>query len=171
MQQDDRAVMCAGQQLAHGLVTGGLIVHIPVHIGQAPENGVIPHILSHLEIGLAVFSLRRPVNFHHIFSRYLFVLRFKGFQLLLKRRLVGYFGHVRMGIRMVAHRMTLRHHAFHQIRAGLDVVAHQKKRGRHLMFFQRVQNSRRIAVFKARVKGDIQLFLAGIPHVIGIVLF
>ena len=35
------------------------------------------------------------------------------------------------------------------------------------MLFQRIQNGRGFAVFKAGIKGNVQRFFAGIPHIVG----
>ena len=41
VEQDDGPAVDAGEELGEGLVGGGLVVHIPVHIGQTPEDGLI----------------------------------------------------------------------------------------------------------------------------------
>ena len=38
--------MDAGNQLGEGFLMGGLLILIPVHIGQAPEKGFVSQLLS-----------------------------------------------------------------------------------------------------------------------------
>ena len=66
MKEYDRAGMDSSQQLIERLFGGGLIILIPVHVGQAPEEGMVAHILCHLKIIGTVFSLRRTVVSYHI---------------------------------------------------------------------------------------------------------
>ena len=44
------------QELVEGLLFGGLVILVPVYIGEAPEEGFVAEILCHLEIGLAVYA-------------------------------------------------------------------------------------------------------------------
>ena len=60
--------MDAAQKFFKGLFFRGLFVFIPVHIGQAPEKGLISHILCHLQVVFAVFSLRRTVVSLHFLA-------------------------------------------------------------------------------------------------------
>ncbi len=64
-----------------------------------------------------------------------------------------------MMIGVVAHRVPFLDHPFDQLRAGLEVVADQEETGLGIMCLQRVQNGRGVAVFKTRVKGQIDRFL------------
>ena len=41
VEQHDGTVVNTGQQFGVGFFGGGLIVYIPIHIGEAPENGLI----------------------------------------------------------------------------------------------------------------------------------
>ena len=68
---------------------------------------------------------------------------------------------------VVADGVPLRHHAPDQLGTGFDVVAYQKEGGGNLVLFQRIQNGGGVAVFKAGIKGDVQRFFAGIPHIVG----
>ena len=66
---------------------------------------------------------------------------------------------------VVAHGVPLLHHAPHQIRVLIQVVAHQEERGRHLVFFQNIQDFGGAAVFVARVKGQIDDLFFGVSQV------
>ena len=79
-----------------------------------------------------------------------------------------------MGCRVVADGMPLRHHAFNKFGGGVQIILDEEKGRFRVVLFQCVQNRRGIAVFKARVKGQVQRFAVfggGIPHVIRIKLF
>ncbi len=61
MEQHNGTGMDTTAKLLKGLLMAGLGILVPVHIGQAPEKGGIPHVLGHLQVGSAVFPLGRPV--------------------------------------------------------------------------------------------------------------
>ena len=83
--------MDAAQKFFKGLFFRGLFVFIPVHIGQAPEKGLISHILCHLQIAFTVFSLRGAVVPLHFLSSGLFIEGFQIGQLLLEGFFAGNF--------------------------------------------------------------------------------
>ena len=67
--------------------------------------------------------------------------------------------------RVVADDMPFRDHALHQLRCGIDKVAHHEKAGRCVMLFERIQNGRRAAVLVARVEREVDGLLARIADV------
>jgi hypothetical protein len=71
---------------------------------------------------------------------------------------------------MVCDNMPLGDHAFYEVRAGLQVVSDDEKRGGNLMLFQGVQDHGGIAVLISGVEGQVDDFLAGKIGVPGIVL-
>ena len=62
VEEDDCAVVDTGQELGKRLFRRRLIVGVPVHIGQAPEDGFVPQRLGLAEIVLAVLALGRTVE-------------------------------------------------------------------------------------------------------------
>ena len=78
VKQDNGAGVNAGQQLFEGLIFGGLLIFIPVHVGKAPEEGLISHITGHLQVAFTVLALGRPVIFFHGLAGGLLI---KGFQI------------------------------------------------------------------------------------------
>ena len=62
MEQHDGPIVDAGDEFGEGLLRRGLVIHVPVHIGQAPEHGAVAQGLGLAQILLAVFSLRRAVE-------------------------------------------------------------------------------------------------------------
>ena len=79
------------------------------------------------------------------------------------------FGHIRVMIGVIAYRMSLCQHPFHQIRAGFQIMPHHKECGWGIVFFQGVQNRGRISIFKATVKGQINSFFFRFFYIIGVV--
>ena len=63
MEKDDSARMDAAEKLLKGFFFGGLVILIPVHIGQAPENGLIAQFLGLFQIAFAVFPLGWAIEF------------------------------------------------------------------------------------------------------------
>ena len=59
-----------------GFLLCRLFILIPVHIGKAPEKGVIAKFLCHREIFGAVFALRRAIEPRHLRSGDFFEFRF-----------------------------------------------------------------------------------------------
>ena len=96
VQEHDSAWMDACEQLRKSLFFGWLLILIPVYIGKAPEEGFVSHILCHLEVGFAVFALRRAVEFGHFFTGDFFIDSLDFAKLLRKCFFRGNFGHVRM---------------------------------------------------------------------------
>ena len=71
---------------------------------------------------------------------------------------------------MIADNMPFRFHSFDQIFVFRNEISNHKKCSRCLMFFQCIQNSRSISIFKACVKGEIDFLFFGIFSKKGIVL-
>ena len=101
MQQHDGAVVDAGQQLVKGLLSGGLVVGVPVDVGKAPEHGFVAERLCHFKVALAELALWRPVDFLHLLTRHLFIERFKVGELFFKRGFVCNAAHVGVGVGVV----------------------------------------------------------------------
>ena len=59
MEQDNRSRMNTPGKLFYRLLTAGLLVLYPVHMGKAPENRGISQFLGHPQIGFIAFSLGR----------------------------------------------------------------------------------------------------------------
>ena len=72
--------------------------------------------------------------------------------------------------RVVAHDVPLVHHALHECGRGVDVIAHHEEAGGRVVFFERVQNGGRAAVFIARVKGQVDGLFARVAQIIGVPL-
>ena len=68
MKQDDGTGMNASGQLFESLLVGRLLILVPVYIGEPPEKRLLSEVLCHLQVLCAVFSLRRPVKFHHFLA-------------------------------------------------------------------------------------------------------
>ena len=71
---------------------------------------------------------------------------------------------------VVGHNVAFRRHSLDNVRGRFHHVPHYKKRRRGVVFFQRIQNFLRTAVFIAAVKGQIDHLLRGVPHIAGIIL-
>ena len=170
MQQHDGSVMYPRQQLGECLLIGRLVIRIPVHIRERPENRGIPQLLRLPEILLAELALRRTIKFLHRLTGQRGVFLLETVQLRRKRALIRNAGHIRMVQRMVAHDMPLRCHALYEFRCGINKVAHYEKAGRRVMLFERIQNSRRAAVLVARVKRQVDGLSARVTDVKRIVL-
>ena len=82
MEQHDGAGMDAAEKLLISFLVGWLIVLVPVHIGQAPEEGLIAERLGHFQVGFAVFALGRAVVFLHRLAGGLLVNLFQTGQFL-----------------------------------------------------------------------------------------
>ena len=146
-----------------------LFLLLPVHIGKAPENRPIPKLLCQLQIVVAVFALGRAVELRHFFAGCLLVQVFQLCQLLLKC-FFSHLTHIRMMVAVVPDNMPLRPHPFDQIRIFFQIIPHNKKSRRHMMFFQCVENRRRVAVFVSAVKCQIQNLFRRILRIKRIIL-
>ena len=71
---------------------------------------------------------------------------------------------------MVCDNMPLGDHAFYEVRAGLQVVSDDEKRGGNLMLFQGIQDRGSVAVLVSGVEGQVDDLFAGKISVSGIVL-
>ena len=65
MQKHDGTRMDAAEKFFERFLLCGLLILIPVHIGETPEEGLIAESFCHLKIRFAVFSLGRPVVSPH----------------------------------------------------------------------------------------------------------
>ena len=146
-----------------------LFLLLPVHIGKAPENRPIPKLLCQLQIVVAVFALGRAVKLRHLFAGCLLVQVFQLRQLLLKC-FFSHLTHIRMMVAVIPDNMPLRPHPFDQIRIFFQIIPHNKKSRRHMMFFQCVENRRRVAVFVSAVKCQIQNLFRRILRIKRIIL-
>ena len=72
---------------------------------------------------------------------------------------------------MISDGMSFCCHTFYQIRIGFDVGADNKKCRFYIVLFQRVQNSRCVAVFKSGVEGQVNHFVFRVFCIIGVKLF
>ena len=155
MQQHDRSVVDAGDELFKRLLGGRLVVGIPIHIGQTPKDGRIAQRLSLFEIFLAVFALGRTVELGQLLSGQGLELFLHAAQFLFKGRRIGDLRHIRMGRGVVADQMAFGDHAFDQIGRAFDIVADHKEAGGRLMLFQRIQNGCRVAAFIPGIEGEV----------------
>ena len=146
-----------------------LFLLLPVHIGKAPENRVISQFLCKLQIIVTVFALGRAVKLRHLFAGCLLVQVFQLRQLLLKC-FFSHLTHIRMMVAVIPDNMPLRPHPFDQIRIFFQIIPHNKKSRRHMMFFQCVKNRRRVAVFVSAVKCQIQNLFRRILRIKRIIL-
>ena len=149
--------MDAGKKFGEGLFFAGLLILIPVHISKAPKYGAVAQLLGLLQIALAVLALRRTVILLHFLAGGFFIQGLQGRKLLFKGGFFGDRGHIRVVIGMVSHQMPFLHHPLYQFRAGLDIIAHHKKRRLDGMLLQSVQNGGGIAVFIPGVKGGTKV--------------
>ncbi len=163
--------MDTSHKLFKRLLMAGLGILVPIHISQAPEKSRISHVLCHLQVCSTVFPLRRTIIHSQFRPCNLTELIRHIIHFLLKRGLIGNFGHVIMMICMVSHRVSVLHHAFYDIRSRFQKMPNYKKSSRSVMFFQCIQNRRRIPVFIAAVKCQIQHLFVSLCHIVGIILF
>ena len=170
MQQDDGARVDAPQQLIEGLLLCGLGVLLPVHVGEAPEEGVVAELPGHLQVLYAVDPSGRPVESGHLFSRDLPVRILHAFQFPAKAFQCGDPGHIGVRGRVVAHGVSLLLHAPDQLRVIPDEGAYHEKGGRGVMLFQRIQDGGCVSVLVACVKCQVDGLLPRIPQVMGVVL-
>ena len=154
MQQHDGPVMYPRKQLGECLLIGRLIIRIPVHIRERPENRGIPQLLRLPEILLAELALRRTIKFLHRLTGQRGVFLLKTVQLRRKRALIRNAGHIRMVQRVIAHNMPFCGHALYEIRCGINKVSHHEKAGRRVMLFERIQNKPEFRAFK---HGDVTI--------------
>ena len=71
---------------------------------------------------------------------------------------------------VVAYDMPLVHHALHQFGRGVDIIAHDKKAGGRIVFFERIQNRRGVSVFVTRVKGQVDGLFVRVAQIVCAVL-
>ena len=169
VEQHNGAGVDAGQQLVIGLFRRGLLVGVPVHIGQAPENRLVSQCLGLFQIAFAEFPLGRAVIFFHLFPGDFLVFFLHGGKFFPETVQIGDLGHIRVIIGVVAHNMPFVHHPLHQLRRGLQKISHHKKGGFGIVLFQCVQNGGGTAVFEAAVKCEVNGLLLGISQVTGVV--
>ena len=169
MEQNDGPAVDAGEELAKCLLGRGLVVCVPVHIGQAPEDSLIAQGLGLLQIFQVIFALGRAVIPGHGPACGLLVELRQAVQLLLKGGLVGDGGHVRVVEGVVAHDVPLLSHAADYVGGSLDHIAHHEKGGGGAVLFQCIQNGVGIAILIAAVKGEIDDFLGRVPQKAGVV--
>ena len=170
MEEDDSARMNAAQQFVKGLFLCGLIVLVPVYVGEAPEEGVVAKSLCHFQVFHIVLPLGRTVKFCHLLSCDLFIAIFHTLQLFPEGFQGGNPGHIGVSGGVVGYRVSLFHHPADQIRVLRDEVSHYKKCSGSFMLFQSVQNGLGIAILITCIKGQVDPFLICIAQVEGIVL-
>lgn len=76
-----------------------------------------------------------------------------------------------MRIRVVADRVPLLHHALYKLGLRFEVIADEEERRLDVVLFERVQNLRRVAVFKAGVERDVDLLFLRVADVERPVIF
>ena len=155
MKQDDGTGMNASGQLFESLLVGRLLILVPVYIGKTPEKSLIAEIFCHLQVLRAVFSLRRPVKFHHFLAGGLLVKSGNTVQLFGEGFLRGNFGHIRVRPGVVSDDMAFCRHAFDKIRLVGEKIADNKESRGCLMLLECVKDRRGVAVFIAAVKRQI----------------
>ena len=96
MKQNDGAGMNASGQLFESLIVGWLLILVSVYIGKTPEKRLVSKVLCHLQILCAVFSLRRPVKFHHFLAGGFLIKCGDSVQFFGEGFLRGNFGHIRV---------------------------------------------------------------------------
>ena len=69
------------------------------------------------------------------------------------------FRHIRVRIRVVADGVAFLCYAFYKLRLRLKIIADEEECCLYAVFLERVQNSLRVAVFKAGIERDVDLFL------------
>ncbi len=122
------------RQLGKRLLVAGLVVLIPIHIGQAPEYRVITQFLRHPQVLHIAFTLRRTIIRRQLRTGNLQKKRRYVIQLFAECLLIGNSGHIRMMVSMIADRMTFLYHALHQLGRRLQKMPYHEKCGLHVMF-------------------------------------
>ena len=135
MKENDGSGMDPCQELVEGLLFGGLVILVPVYIGETPEKRLVSEVLCHLQVLCAVFSLRRSVIVRHLLPGHLGKKRGVVVHLFLERGKIRDRRHIGMMIGMVPHRMSLRHHPLGNLRRALQKMSHHKESGRRLVLF------------------------------------
>ena len=120
---------------------------------------MISKIFCHLQVCFIKLSLRRAIKLRHFFSGDFLILLFYVYQFFFKGVLCRNRGHVGMMIGMIAYNMSLICHSFYQFWTCIQIISNDKKCGWSFVFFQSVQNSRRIAVFISCIKCKIKDFI------------
>ena len=135
------------------IVCARLVVHVVIRIGKAPENGGIPHIFCDLQRAFTVFSLWRPEERIHFISGRLFhVIGISG-DLFPDGPLI-IFRHADMVGCVIAHHMPFFFHSLHKLWLVLDKMFTHEKGGGSFMFFEYIQNPRRVAILITTVEGE-----------------
>ncbi len=71
---------------------------------------------------------------------------------------------------MVAHKVPVSDHLFHEIRRGFQIMPHHEEGGRHIVLFERIQDRLCVPVFIPCIKGQVDHFFRAVAHVMGVVL-
>ena len=122
------------RQFGKRFLVAGLVVLIPVHIGQAPEYRVIPHLLRHPQVLHIAFALRRTIIRRQLRAGNLRKKRRHVIQLFAECLLIGDRGHIRMMVRMITDRMAFLYHALHHLGRRLQKMPYHEKCSLHVMF-------------------------------------
>ena len=162
--------MDASDQFSISLLLCRLCIRIPVHIGEAPEKGLIPQFFCHRKILCTVFALRWSVILCHLLSGHFLKQTADCIELFLKRLFVRDCRHIRMMIGVISHRVSLCNHPFDQFRRTLQKMSHDKKSSRCIVFFECIQNCSCVAILIAAVKCEIDHLFLFTSYIIGIIL-
>lgn len=122
-------------------------------------------MLRHFEVFLTEFALRRAVELRHFAAENVPVQRFILLQFGLKALDIADLRHIRVRIRVVADGVAFLCHTFYKLRLRLKIIADKEERCLYAVFFERVQNSLRVAVFKAGIKRDVDLFFVRVADI------
>ena len=154
MQQDHGAGMGMLQNVFQRGGGVGLLVVIPIAIGEAPENRPITELFCPCKIFLAKAPLRRPIIVCHRNADRGAILS-ERVQLRGKRLCVLAFCHVFVICRVVADGMAALRHFLQQRRIGFCKMRKHEKCAGHSLRIQRIHHLFHIPVFIARVEGEI----------------
>ena len=169
MEQHDSPVVDPGDELGEGLLRRGLVIGVPVHVGEAPKHRPIAQGLGLPEVLHAVLALGRAVKPAHLPAGGLPVQHLQRGQLLGEGLLLRDGGHVRVVVGVVAHDMALRRHPPDHLRGGLHHMPHHEESRRGAVLLQHIQYPLRIAVLVAAVEGEVDHLFLRVPHVVRVV--
>ena len=68
-------------------------------------------------------------------------------------------------VRVVANDVPFVHHPPDQLRRGFQIVSHDEKARGHIVRLEGIENRRRVAVFEACIKGQVDHLFFSVSHV------
>lgn len=158
VQQHHHPVVDVGKDFFLRRLRVGLLIVVPVGVGEGPEHRRQPQPRAVLERLLGERALRRAEQFAHRVSGVFGVQRFQVGDFLFKR-FKRHIRHILVRIGMVAHQMPLLVHPLDERGVGFDEIGQNKEGPRHLLPLEDVQRLFDVAVLVAGVEGQVNHLL------------